>query len=84
MGTISAEHIADIIDQAPAWALVGLTVPKEPLRDAARHELAEHLYARLYGLPADDPDQLSLPLACGGLSPYPCTRSPSGVQETDQ
>ena len=61
MGIISAEVIADIIDQAPAWALVGLTVPKEPLRDAARHELAEHLYAALYRLPTDDRDQLGLP-----------------------
>lgn len=62
MGIISAERIAEIIEQAPAWALLGLTVAKEPLRGAARHELAEHLYTRLYGLPADHRDQLALPL----------------------
>lgn len=63
MGIVTAERIAQIIEQAPAWSLVGLTVPTEPLRDAARHELAEHLYASLYRLPPDDRDQLPLPLA---------------------
>ena len=29
---ITAERIADLIEQAPGWALVGLTVPQERLR----------------------------------------------------
>ena len=62
MGIISAERIADIIEQAPAWSLIGLSVSKDPLRDAARHELAEHLYGALYRLPADDRDQLAFQL----------------------
>ena len=63
MAVITAERIAQIIEQAPAWSLVGLTVPKEPLRDAARHELAEHLYASLYRAHVDNSAQISLPFA---------------------
>jgi len=29
---ITAERIADLIEHAPGWALVGLTVPQERLR----------------------------------------------------
>ena len=45
---ITAERIADLIEQAPGWALVGLTVPQERLRADARREVAEHVYSALY------------------------------------
>jgi len=41
---ITAERIADLIEHAPGWALVGLTVPQERLRADARREVAEHVY----------------------------------------
>ena len=63
MAIITADRIAEIIEDAPAWAIVGLSVSKEPLRDAARHELAEHLYGALYRRPPDHSAQLVLPLA---------------------
>lgn len=42
---ITAERIADLIEQAPGWALVALTVPQESLRADARREIAEHVYS---------------------------------------
>lgn len=45
---ITAERIADLIEQAPGWALVGLTVPQERLRADARREVAGHVYSALY------------------------------------
>ncbi len=45
---ITAERIADLIEQAPGWALVALTVPQERLRAVARREVAEHVYSALY------------------------------------
>ncbi len=44
---ITAERIADLIEQAPGWALVALTVPQERLRADARREVAEHVYSSL-------------------------------------
>jgi hypothetical protein len=31
VSVITVERIADLIEQAPGWALVGLTVPQEGL-----------------------------------------------------
>ncbi|KQM71703.1 DUF6771 family protein [Sphingomonas sp. Leaf20] len=45
---ITAERIADLLAQAPGWALVALTVPQERLRADARLEIAEHIYSALY------------------------------------
>lgn len=59
---ITAERIADLIEQAPGWALVGLTVPQERLRADARREVAEQVYSALYR-PLDlEAGQLRLPL----------------------
>jgi hypothetical protein len=59
---ITAERIADLIEQAPGWALVGLTVPQERLRADARREVAEHVYGAL-DQPLDiETGQLRLPL----------------------
>ncbi|MBD8546069.1 DUF6771 family protein [Sphingomonas sp. CFBP 8760] len=62
MGIITVERIAELIEEAPGWALVALTMPQEGLREAARHELATHVYNSLYALPADHGEQLALPL----------------------
>jgi hypothetical protein len=59
---ITAERIADLIEQAPGWALVGLTVPQERLRADARREVAEHVYSALYQPLDTEAGQLPLPL----------------------
>jgi len=59
---ITAELIADLIEQAPGWALVGLTVPQERLRADARREVAEHVYSALYQPIDVEAGQLRLPL----------------------
>jgi hypothetical protein len=59
---ITAERIADLIEQAPGWALVGLTVAQERLRADARRELAEHVYSALYRPMDVEAGQLRLPL----------------------
>jgi hypothetical protein len=59
---ITAERIADLIEQAPGWALVGLTVPQERLRADARREVAEHVYSTLYQPLNVETGQLPLPL----------------------
>lgn len=62
MGIITVERIAELIEDAPGWALVGLTVPQEGLREAARHEVAQHVYSALYRAIPTDGAQLALPL----------------------
>jgi hypothetical protein len=59
---ITAERIADLIEQAPGWALVALTVPQERLRADARREVAEHVYSALYQPLDVETGQLALPL----------------------
>ncbi|WP_333996015.1 DUF6771 family protein [Sphingomonas sp. 22R3R2A-7] len=59
---ITAQRIADLIEQAPGWALVALTVPQERLRAAARREVAEHGYSALYQPLNVETGQLTLPL----------------------
>lgn len=61
-GVITAERIADLIEQAPGWALVALTVPQERLRADARREVAEHVYSALYQPLNVEAGQLRLPL----------------------
>ena len=48
MASITPERIAEIIETAPGWALVALTVPQERLREDARRELGQHVYSALY------------------------------------
>jgi hypothetical protein len=50
--------IVGAIQSAPAWALLGLTVPSERLREDAARAVAEHVCAAL----ARERDQLALPL----------------------
>lgn len=61
MGIVTVERIADLIDQAPGWALIALSMPQEGLRGAARHEVASHVYNSLYAVPVDAGEQLPLP-----------------------
>ncbi len=42
---ITAERIADLIEQAPVSALVALTVPQERLRADGRREVVEQVYS---------------------------------------
>lgn len=62
MGIITVERIAELIEEAPGWSLVALTMPQEGLRDAARRELAAHVYNNLYAVSLDGDEQLPLPL----------------------
>lgn len=59
---INPDTIANAIADAPGWALVGLTVPSERVREDAARELATHLYQRLYDAPIAAQGQLRLPL----------------------
>ena len=47
-GMITAERIASLIEDAPAWALIGLAAPGESLRAAAQLEVAQHVYGGLF------------------------------------
>ena len=61
-GVISADRIAALIEDAPAWAKIGLTVPNERLRADAHQELARYVYVALYEPIQTDTAQLPLPL----------------------
>lgn len=58
---ITPERIAALIADAPAWALIGLTVPQERLREDAQLEVATHVYSALYQPLNVDSGQISLP-----------------------
>lgn len=60
---MDTNELANAILAAPAWARVGLTAPKETLRDAAAQELALQI-GKLIGLESNEPDprQIRLPL----------------------
>jgi hypothetical protein len=47
MASITPERIADIIETAPGWALVALTVPQERLREDALYQPIEIETAQL-------------------------------------
>lgn len=59
---ITPERIAALIADAPAWALIGLTVPQERLRGDAQLEVANYVYSALYQSLNVDTGQLKLPL----------------------
>lgn len=59
---ITPDAIAAILSDAPGWALVGLTAPREALREDAAREVASHLYHRLYAPLRVSEGQLALPL----------------------
>jgi hypothetical protein len=61
--TTTADRLADLIDQAPAWARIGLTISNDRLRTDATHELARFLADGLE-IPetVENTSQLDLPL----------------------
>ena len=60
-GVITAERIALLIDDAPAWALIGLAAPGDRLRAAAQLEVAQHVYSGLFQPVTADATQIPLP-----------------------
>jgi hypothetical protein len=62
VGVITAERIGQLIGDAPAWAKIALTVPQERLREDAKRELGQHIYAALFQPVTKDAAQLALPL----------------------
>lgn len=47
---ITPVRIAALIEDAPAWPKIGLTVPNERLRADAHLELARYVYSGFYNL----------------------------------
>jgi hypothetical protein len=60
-GVITAERIAALIEDAPAWALVGLTESRDGLRADARLEVARHIYSALFQPVSAKATQMALP-----------------------
>lgn len=60
-GMITAERIALLIEDAPAWALIGLAAPGESLRAAAQLEVAQHVYSGLFQPMNPEATQIPLP-----------------------
>ncbi|AUW57086.1 hypothetical protein C1T17_02300 [Sphingobium sp. SCG-1] len=63
MERISAPVIASAILTAPAWAIVGLTMQDDQMREASAETLAETIVETLNKpVPEHDPAQLVLPI----------------------
>ncbi|PTQ61209.1 hypothetical protein C8J26_1535 [Sphingomonas aurantiaca] len=60
-GVITAERIALLIKDAPAWALADLAAPREGLRVAAQLEVARHVYHGFFQPPTAEATQMPLP-----------------------
>jgi hypothetical protein len=60
-GMITAERIASLIQDAPAWALIGLAAPGESLRAAAQLEVAQYVYGGLFQPMNAEATQIPLP-----------------------
>jgi len=63
MERVNLQPICTAIFDAPAWALIGVTMPDERMRVRAAHELATVIARRLNaGADQVDPAQLRLPI----------------------
>jgi len=62
MPEMNPDRVADALLAAPGWARVGITAPKESMRQAAAHELALTITRLFAGDTTTDPDQLQLTL----------------------
>ena len=60
--TAATSIIAAAIVDAPAWALIGLTMPDEQMRERGAEELARWIAERIDAAPTPDWRQLGLPL----------------------
>lgn len=56
------QHIAHALLAAPGWARVGITAPKEHLREEAARELARVVLQGTEEVPDVSPDQLHFSL----------------------
>lgn len=62
MTEMDPDRVADALLAAPGWARVGITAPKECMRQAAAQELALTITRLFAGDITPDPDQLQLTL----------------------
>lgn len=62
--SVSPERVAELLEQAPAWVLLGMTAPSPRLRAQATDTLARFVCAKLDdpAPPTRDDAQLALPL----------------------
>lgn len=60
--TINPDQIAHALHDAPAWALIGLTAPREGLREDVALCVAHHLCEALARPERPSEGQLPLPL----------------------
>jgi len=62
MTEMDPDRVADALLAAPGWARIGITAPKESVRQAAAQELARTVTRLFTGDSTPDPDQLQLTL----------------------
>jgi hypothetical protein len=62
MERINALTITNTLLSAPAWALIGLTVRDDQMRESAAAELADLIVRDIQPMASEDRDQLPLPL----------------------
>jgi len=62
MERIERDELSAILQAAPGWARVGLTMPDERLRERAADTLAATIIEKLEGSSPADANQLRLPL----------------------
>lgn len=62
MERIDALTITNTLLSAPAWALIGLTVRDDQMRESAAAELADLIVQSVQPVAVQDRDQLPLPL----------------------
>lgn len=63
MPTLDPSRLAQMILEAPAWARLGITAPKQDLRQRAAEELARAIAERMdAGTEVHDGRQMGLPL----------------------
>lgn len=57
----NTDDLINALLTAPGWARVGLTAPREQLRNAAAKELALQIQSLIEGYDEPDPRQTTLP-----------------------
>ncbi len=63
MERIDAALITDTLLKAPAWALIGLTMRDDQMREAAAAELAGLIVREIAPAAVENRDQLILPMS---------------------
>lgn len=63
MERIDAALITDTLLKAPAWALIGLTMRDDQMREAAAAELAGFIVREIESTSVEDRNQLILPMS---------------------